>query len=1172
MKENPPSQSGIFIRRIIIAVALCSLGASLGWPSFAATPKTAASQLSSNPEVSVAAPSNPACTLPGITILTDATGDELDTVSAHDVQSLQIAEPFVGADPDKIYFTLKVASLSTVPADTNWPIQFTVGGLPYTVRMTTVPPATPGAPRFEFYQGAFNALLPTTTVADPASSFSVDGTITIVVPRTGVGNPAIGSNLTLFLVRIQVVLGSGSSLTPDNMPDSLAPSGSYTIIGNQSCSPNAGTNQPRFFNYMSPQGVGDSAGEPSIGSNWTKEAINHNHHVDGSPDNNIPNGGTSLYFGGFLSAMVKVTWDDCSSPAGTLWQNKPLTLASSPHVFGDPILFTDHTTGRTLVSQLEGLTPAGSATDITDNDGDTFTPSEGSGLPSCIDHQTIGGGPFHAPLTGILYPHAIYYASQCVADATASLSLDGGVTFGPGSPMFTVADCDGLHGHIKVAPDGTVYVPDKGCGGNVPLLNGGVASAVVSENNGATWTIRTIPSATTKGDDDPSIGIGADGTVYLGYQSLDGHPRIAVSHDKGVTWSAPVDVGASVVNGGPVLNTTFPAVVAGDKNRAAFAFYGSENGGSDYDQPGFAGVWYLYVATTFNGGNTWVTQNITPGDPIQRGGVCGSGTCRNLLDFFDITIDKEGRILVGYDDGCITTSCINGGANDFTAKAAIARQSGGRRMFSAFDPVEPAVAGAPAVTGSLNAAKTIASLSWPTPDNAGSAITGYNIYRKTGAGPAFNLIATVPVTNYTDATLDPAVQYCYRVTAVNGVGEGPYCPDVCPVPGGGGPDICLKQPGSLGALVLDDLNPDGTDNDSGANTPPDPRVNIRELYIAEPCFGPGVQKLVFKMLLAPSPTLTSPPPSSQWYIVWNRPAGALDTANFDRWFVGMKTDATGVLSFVYGKFGVPLDVNNPNQNANTPVVVGDADSGTYNVATGVVTIVLSNSKAENVTAGGSLPNINIRTYFARPDAGQKSQNNASDITGNSTYTLSGNASCCQPVPLLGVASRKTHGTAGTFDIALPQTGSPGFPGIECRTGGVPSGNHTMVFTFANPLTSVASAMVTGGTGSISSSSINGVEYIVNLTGVSNAQRLTVTLTGIADTAGDSTSSLASTMGVLLGDVNASGDVDSADVFLVRQQTLHTVTTSNFREDINTSGDIDSADVFIARKQTLTSLP
>jgi hypothetical protein len=62
------------------------------------------------------------------------------------------------------------------------------------------------------------------------------------------------------------------------------------------------------------------------------------------------------------------------------------------------------------------------------------------------------------------------------------------------------------------------------------------------------------------------------------------------------------------------------------------------------------------------------------------------------------------------------------------------------------------------------------------------------------------------------------------------------------------------------------------------------------------------------------------------------------------------------------------------------------------------------------------------------------------------------------------------------------------------------------------------------------------------------------------------------MGVLLGDVNASRRVDAADVSLVRQQTLQTVTTSNFREDINASGRIDAADVSIARQQTLTSLP
>src|SRR5439155_24150977 len=174
----------------------------------------------------------------------------------------------------------------------------------------------------------------------------------------------------------------------------------------------------------------------------------------------IPNGGTANYFGGFLPYMVKVTFDDCQSPAKATWEQKPLLTANTPRVFGDPILFTDHTTGRTFVTQLEGLTPAGSTTDITNNDGDSFTPSQGSGAPSCVDHETIGGGPFHAPLTSILYPNAIYYCSQCVGDAVCALSLDGGQTFGPSVPMFSYADCVGLHGHIKVAPDGTAYVPN----------------------------------------------------------------------------------------------------------------------------------------------------------------------------------------------------------------------------------------------------------------------------------------------------------------------------------------------------------------------------------------------------------------------------------------------------------------------------------------------------------------------------------------------------------------------------------------------------------------------------------------------------------------------------------------------------------------------------------------
>src|SRR5258708_18773628 len=82
------------------------------------------------------------------------------------------------------------------------------------------------------------------------------------------------------------------------------------------------------------------------------------------------------------------------------------------------------------------------------------------------------------------------------------------------------------------------------------------------------------------------------------------------------------------------------------------------------------------------------------------------------------------------------------------------------RMFGAFDPIEPAVPGAPKATGTVNPDRT-ATLNWPVPDSGGSAITGYNIYRSIKGGP-FTLIATVPVTNYTDASF--AARDVYHVT------------------------------------------------------------------------------------------------------------------------------------------------------------------------------------------------------------------------------------------------------------------------------------------------------------------------------------------------------------------------------------------------------------------------
>jgi hypothetical protein len=394
--------------------------------------------------------------------------------------------------------------------------------------------------------------------------------------------------------------------------------------------------------------------------------------------------------GGTLKTFRINNFNDQVSPPTATWTNVSGNqhIATSPRAAADPILFVDPQTGRTFADQLEGLTPF-STLEYSDDDGNIFVPSQGSGVASGVDHQTIGGGPLAQPLTRDpnlprpAYPNALYYCAQALGPANCALSLDGGETFGPAVPMWTT-ECGGLHGHLKVSSvDGAVYVPNRGCGGRHGMA--------VSTDNGITWTIRTVPNTAT-GESDPSIGIATDGTVYYGFVDGDGHPKIAVSHDKGATWdtwnsdrgtATFIDVGATF----GLQNGVFADVVAGDPDRAAFAFHGSPTAGP-FQDASFDGVWNLYVAHTYDGGRTWTTVKATD-DPTQRGCIwLGGGTnpCRNLLDFMDATIDSQGRVLVGFADGC-TGACASNPAN--TAKsvwATIARQSNGLGLFSAFDP------------------------------------------------------------------------------------------------------------------------------------------------------------------------------------------------------------------------------------------------------------------------------------------------------------------------------------------------------------------------------------------------------------------------------------------------------------------------------------------------------
>ncbi|MDQ6760390.1 MAG: CSLREA domain-containing protein [Acidobacteriota bacterium] len=175
-----------------------------------------------------------------------------------------------------------------------------------------------------------------------------------------------------------------------------------------------------------------------------------------------------------------------------------------------------------------------------------------------------------------------------------------------------------------------------------------------------------------------------------------------------------------------------------------------------------------------------------------------------------------------------------------------------------------------------------------------------------------------------------------------------------------------------------------------------------------------------------------------------------------------------------------------------------------------------------------------------------------------------------PVPLVGAASTKTHGGAGGFAVPLPLSGTPG---IECRSGGA-NNAHTIVFTFANTLTSVGGATLSSGTGTVSAAAIgaDAHQYLVDLTGVANAQTITLTLTNVSDSLGNNSATLSVAMGVLLGDTTGDGFVNGGDALQTRNRSGQATDATNFRSDVNVDGFVNSGDSVIVRSRSGTALP
>src|SRR5260370_41530242 len=177
--------------------------------------------------------------------------------------------------------------------------------------------------------------------------------------------------------------------------------------------------------------MGRGAGEPSVGVNWN------------STSNSV---GGMTNFQSDLETLF-VSWDESCSPTNpkATWVDR--RAPTSMFIDSDPIGFTDRQTGRVFAAELTLLSPDTVKISHTDDDGFTWVPDQTGGIASAVDHETIGGGRYHAPLVPPpppAYQNAVYYCSQDIAAALCSRSDDGGSTYGPSVPIYNLTACQRL--------------------------------------------------------------------------------------------------------------------------------------------------------------------------------------------------------------------------------------------------------------------------------------------------------------------------------------------------------------------------------------------------------------------------------------------------------------------------------------------------------------------------------------------------------------------------------------------------------------------------------------------------------------------------------------------------------------------------------------------------------
>lgn len=352
-----------------------------------------------------------------------------------------------------------------------------------------------------------------------------------------------------------------------------------------------------------------------------------------------------------------------SDDEGKTWRYANPTLGNSGIINAapttlDPYVYADPVTGRLYNVELN--LAWGSFISWSDDGARTWTAN-----PLCCgvpvdDHQSFASGPAtFLPTAPLAEGRILYYCVNQIADSMCTHSVDGGLTWSVGQPAFgasppgegAASECVGLTGHVHASEaTGTVFL-GAGCS---------QAEIARSVDNGVTWTHRIVDASVGIDGHEASVATDAAGNVYYFFLDDNQLPRLSISTDDGITWSAPLNVTAP-----GVTTAKFPTVVAGEAGKVAFHYVGSTTpSGSDVYDDGNEqelenATWHGYVGMSLDvlaADPVFASVRINdPADPLARGNC--SGRCYReeggMYDFFDIdTNPLTGQVWVALVDMC----------------------------------------------------------------------------------------------------------------------------------------------------------------------------------------------------------------------------------------------------------------------------------------------------------------------------------------------------------------------------------------------------------------------------------------------------------------------------------------------------------------------------------------